>query len=269
MFSATAGWTVVFIIRRIKLGAGSGPVIVFLGAGSSLAFQGSCPGEGGFDGLLLRQAVERIRRLSSGRRRGRLGGVGWLSQYLEVWILGLSIERGGRNTTAAFKGDHFARHAFGGGRFRDSYCGHGRRGGENLALRRGAVLRRNIGRAFVIGRWLVKSLEFTLQLSLTFLGRLQFDTLSCKNSFLFFGFATSFFPTAFLFLLLDLALADLFLKCTKASGLGILFLLEFQLALTGLAPVNVLANSNYFLFVSSRLLTLDAWSPPPELLAFP
>jgi hypothetical protein len=59
--------------------------------------------------------------------------------------------------------------------------------------------------------------------------------LGCETSFLFFGLSASLFPTTLLFLLLNLALADLFLKSTKSSSLGILLTLEFQLALACLA----------------------------------
>jgi NADH:ubiquinone oxidoreductase subunit 3 (subunit A) len=60
---------------------------------------------------------------------------------------------------------------------------------------------------------------------------------------LLLGLSASFFPTTLLFLLLDLALADLFLKSLESSSLGILLLLEFQLTLVGLVPVTVLAIS--------------------------
>jgi NADH:ubiquinone oxidoreductase subunit 3 (subunit A) len=60
---------------------------------------------------------------------------------------------------------------------------------------------------------------------------------------LFLGLSASFFSTTLLFLLLDLALADLFLKSLESSSLGILLLLEFQLTLVGLVPVTVLAKS--------------------------
>jgi hypothetical protein len=60
---------------------------------------------------------------------------------------------------------------------------------------------------------------------------------------LFLGLSASFFPTTLLFLPLDLALADLFLKSLESSSLGILLLLEFQLTLVGLVPVTVLAIS--------------------------
>jgi hypothetical protein len=82
--------------------------------------------------------------------------------------------------------------------------------------------------------------------------------LGFKHSFLLFGLSASLFPAALLFLLLNLALADLFLKSTKSLGLGILLPLEFQLPLACLTPVNVLAKPTTFVFIRCGLLTLDA-----------
>ena len=89
------------------------------------------------------------------------------------------------------------------------------------------MLRCDIGRTFVIRRaFIVKTLELTLELSLTLLSCFELCALSGETSLLFLRLSACLLPTTLFFLLLDLALTDLLLKGLKASCLCFLLLLE-------------------------------------------
>jgi hypothetical protein len=110
-------------------------------------------------------------------------------------------------------------------------------------LSRGAILGRDAPRTLLIRRaFFVHALQLALQLPLTFPGRFEFSTLGFHLGLLFLGRSSSFFPAALLFLLLDFALPNLFLKGLQASCLGIFFFLELIFVLKSLGPVTRLVK---------------------------
>jgi hypothetical protein len=131
-------------------------------------------------------------------------------------------------------------------------------------LSRGAILGRDALRTLLIRRaFFVHALQLALQLPLTFPGRFEFSTLGFHLGLLFLGRSSSFFPAALLFLLLDFALSNLFLKGLQASCLGIFFFLELIFVLKSLGPVTRLAKRRIMNHKSQDMLTQDAWFPPP------